>query len=195
MWPSLLELVHDLDRADEAQCGVALEQVLALAHERPKEFASAVREVPLETGSPLFWIYEAISLHPEGWESFIESEVSRALEAVSKKRFAWPLYFVLGGLTFPATASARKALTDLAISYSASPSRSVRRFVVNLLGDNAEPNDQGALSVLRRYRHDPDWRVRVEAAMVLNEDRSRPFLEGVGVLDRLRKKFASPTKW
>ena len=193
MWPALLQLVHGLDQADEADREVAFERVAALAREQPEEFVNAVEEAPLGQGSPLFWIYEAIARDSEGWESFIGSEVTRVLDAMPGSRSPHSLYVTVGGFALLRSASARQAVTAAALSRAASLSPPVRRAVVNLLGDYAEPEDRNAWAVLRRYRDDPDWRVRVEAFQILNEDRKRPLLEGVGVLDRLRQKCARPT--
>lgn len=193
MWPRLFELTRDLDQAEEAEREAAFQEITALARKQPEAFASAVKEGPLGQGSLLFWIYEAIARDSEGWDSFIGSEVSRVLLAMPEGRSAFPFYLTLGGFAPLRSASARHAVTAAALVHSESPSWSVRLAVANIIGDFAEPENQRAGSVLREYCRDPNWRVRVEAAQILNEDDGRPHLEGIRLLDRLRAKYARPT--
>ena len=174
-------------------------EIRAEAKKAPGQFIEEVRTYPLDEGSPLLAVYEALSYAAEDWEEFFLEEIERIVKAArlspNPEATLSPLdeFFLLSS---EEDDRFNRRMRDAFSRYLGDRNPAIRKKSVILLADFLDDSHRVELSKLEMLaREDADWRVRLQAYLAVKEIRPEGSSQiKLPIWIRLRARFSDPDR-
>jgi len=189
----IFENLSDCHELDAAELEGVLQQLRDAARRDPAAFGEAVRSIPLDSGSRLYWVYAALAPVATEHAGFLVAEVRRLIEALRDRTRGRHLVEAIEGLKGIRDDALQATLCDELVRHATSDSARVRRAVAWLVPD-FDPAGRNR-QTLQLLAADPDWRVRVLAAYALEEYDGAPLGSTLRWQDALRARLRDVWDW